>query len=172
MNALLHLNVPSPYAQKSTPWPQRKLTAHHLQYQPPHAGAKGFGTPIAASEKRNKREDIPRGKNAGIDDDDAIPQVVFDRILARTLVSVGIPMASGVGLVYLLAMLKERGVWDVPQWLPFVAVLLSFGTSGLGIAYGTLSTSWDAEKNGSVLGWEEAKQNWPVLWKEEDDKKN
>ncbi|KAG9455306.1 hypothetical protein H6P81_008210 [Aristolochia fimbriata] len=179
MNALLQLNVPPVLAKRSTPWQQRKPTlqptpASHLQHQPPRAGAKGFGTPpIAVSGKRNKREEDPKGTNAGTDeDDDAIPQVIFDRMLTRILVSVGIPMGSGIGLVYFLAMLKERGIWDVPQWLPLVAILAAFGTSGLGIAYGTLSTSWDPEKGGSLLGWEEAKQNWPELWKEDDENRS
>ncbi|PWA93032.1 hypothetical protein CTI12_AA075800 [Artemisia annua] len=44
-------------------------------------------------------------------------------------------------------------------------------TSTLGIAYGTLSTSWDADNKGSILGFEEAKENWVKMW-EEDDSEN
>jgi hypothetical protein len=74
-------------------------------------------------------------------DDDELPQPVFDRILRRILVAVGLPMASGVALLNLYESLKNNQV-EVPSWLSLLTILVSFGTSALGIAYGTLSASW------------------------------
>lgn len=88
-------------------------------------------------------------------------------MLRRILISVGAPMASGFALLYLEGLVKKGGLWEVPAWLPFLTVLVSFGTSAMGIAYGTLSSSWDPEREGSLLGWEQAQKNWPELWKEE-----
>ncbi|CAM0956378.1 unnamed protein product [Alopecurus aequalis] len=106
----------------------------------------------------------------GKDDDDEIPQAVFDRILQRILFTVGIPMASGVALLNVYDALKRgRGV-EVPSSVQLLTILLSFGTSALGIAYGTLSASWDPDKEGSLLGIDEARTNWPELWKEEVEK--
>ncbi|KAF8727932.1 hypothetical protein HU200_018500 [Digitaria exilis] len=104
-------------------------------------------------------------------DDEEVPQPVFDRILRRILFFVGVPMASGVSLLKGYDALKrEQGV-DVPAWLPLLTILLAFGTSALGIAFGTLSASWDPDREGSLLGFDEVTANWPVLWKDEIEKK-
>ncbi|KAM0863192.1 hypothetical protein ACQ4PT_044750 [Festuca glaucescens] len=109
-------------------------------------------------------------EGGGGGNDDEIPQAVFDRILKRILFTVGIPMASGVALLNVYDALKRgRGV-EVPSWVQLLTILLSFGTSALGIAYGTLSASWDPEKEGSLLGIAELQTNWPELWKEDDKK--
>ncbi|CAL4931973.1 unnamed protein product [Urochloa decumbens] len=108
--------------------------------------------------------------NAGGEDDDELPQPVFDRILRRILFLVGVPMASGVALLNGYDALKRGQGVEVPAWLPLLTILLAFGTSALGIAYGTLSASWDPEKEGSLLGIDEARANWPVLWEEEIEK--
>ncbi|GJN19981.1 hypothetical protein PR202_gb07302 [Eleusine coracana subsp. coracana] len=110
------------------------------------------------------------GSNKEELDDDELPQPVFDRILRRIVVAVGLPMASGVGLLNLYDVLKRNQGMEVPSWLPLLTILVSFGTSALGIAYGTLSSSWDPEKEGSLLGIDEARANWPVLWAEEIEK--
>ncbi|RLN19001.1 ABC-type Co2+ transport system, permease component [Panicum miliaceum] len=103
-------------------------------------------------------------------DDDELPQPVFDRILRRIMFAVGVPMASGVALLNAYDALKRGQGVDVPAWVPLLTILVAFGTSALGIAYGTLSASWDPDKEGSLLGIDEARANWPVLWKEEIDK--
>eukprot|EP00262_Sarcandra_glabra_P010288 TRINITY_DN2537_c0_g2_i1.p1 TRINITY_DN2537_c0_g2~~TRINITY_DN2537_c0_g2_i1.p1 ORF type:complete len:182 (+),score=20.83 TRINITY_DN2537_c0_g2_i1:219-764(+) len=134
--------------------------------------AKGFGETVTISNAKRRREDETNHKNGGNeDDDDEIPKVVFERMLVRILFTVGAPMGTGVGLLYLLGVLKERNVWDVPMWLPLLAILLAFGSSALGIAYGTLSTSWDPDREGSLLGWEETQKNWPQVWREEEESK-
>ena len=98
-----------------------------------------------------------REEDGGGRGDDKLPQVVFDRILRRQVV---------------YDALKRGGGAEVPSWVQLLTILLSFGTSALGIAYGTLSASWDPEKEGSLLGIDEARTNWPELWKEEIDKDN
>uniref|UniRef100_A0A0A8YJL8 Uncharacterized protein n=1 Tax=Arundo donax TaxID=35708 RepID=A0A0A8YJL8_ARUDO len=103
-------------------------------------------------------------------DDDELPQPVFDRILRRIMFTVGVPMASGVALLNVYDALKRGQGVEVPSWLPVLTTLVAFGTSALGIAYGTLSASWDPEKEGSLLGIDEARANWPVLWAEEIEK--
>ncbi|XP_074304715.1 uncharacterized protein PAM68-like [Silene latifolia] len=102
------------------------------------------------------------------DDDDKIPQVVFDRMVRRIVTSVGVPLAIGVVFLKLFDILQERHLLKVPLWIPFVTTFVFFGSSALGVVYGSLSTSWDAEKEGSILGLDEAKVNWVEMWKEED----
>jgi len=110
------------------------------------------------------------GGSGDNEDDDELPQPVFDRILRRIMFAVGVPMASGVALLNAYDALKRGQGVDVPAWVPLLTILVAFGTSALGIAYGTLSASWDPDREGSLLGIDEARANWPVLWKEEIDK--
>ncbi|XP_077245566.1 transmembrane protein, putative (DUF3464) [Tasmannia lanceolata] len=190
MNTLVCSGLASPLGTKrASLWMETSPTLHSTSIQDPQnfldnsssstrtrelqARAKGFGEVITISDKKRKQEEDASNNNnkSGNEDDDAIPQVVFERMIFRILFYVGIPMVSGVGLVYLFSILKDQHLWDVPLWLPFLTSLLAFGTSALGIAYGTLSSSWDPEKKGSLLGWEEAQQNWPELWREDEEKR-
>ncbi|KAK9135903.1 hypothetical protein Syun_015233 [Stephania yunnanensis] len=137
--------------------------------------AKGFGKPPDDDDKAAALLNIPsqtkpssRTNRQGAEDDQIAPEV-WDRMLKRILVFVGTPMASGVALLVMFSALKEHHLWDVPLWLPVLTTLLCFGLSPIGMAYGTLSTSLDPEKKGSVLGWEEVQRNWPEMWSAEDD---
>ncbi|RZC52559.1 hypothetical protein C5167_020987 [Papaver somniferum] len=184
MNTLL-LSL-SPLHIRSTPWAHKNSVLEHTLYvrRFPHnpfpsfhyrrrtlklqAKAKGFGTKGTLPEKNLQEEDddeklSTRSKK----EDDKIADEVWGRMIVRILAYVGIPMASGIALLVIFGFLKENHIWDVPLWLPFVTTLIGFGTSALGIAYGTLSTSLDPNKKGSLLGWEEVQQNWPELWKED-----
>ncbi|ONK72956.1 uncharacterized protein A4U43_C04F25330 [Asparagus officinalis] len=174
MASHLHLStLQSPsHITKTSPWiiTQTKPTIIHSICNKPtyilQAQGRGFGvTTIPSNKKKSSNDD----NNEGDDEEDAIPAVVFNRMLIRILSFVGVPMASGVALLYVLSSLKEKGIWESPGWLPFLTILLAFGTSALGIAYGSLSTSWDPDNEGSLLGWEQAQKNWPELWKEEEE---
>ncbi|KAL3837665.1 hypothetical protein ACJIZ3_022256 [Penstemon smallii] len=89
-------------------------------------------------------------------------------MIPRILFYVGVPLVFGFALLQVFGLLKEGGFWDVPIWLPFSTTFLTFGASALGIAIGSLSTSLDAEKEGSLLGLEQLEKNWDEMWKEED----
>ncbi|URD78964.1 hypothetical protein MUK42_02703 [Musa troglodytarum] len=175
METLLHpVGLPSPpLAERAFPWigSGSNLVHHTGLLHVPRSSkrgaarlrAQGRGFGVSVSDRKARPEE---GSAEG---DDEIPQVVFDRMMRRILFSVGAPMASGIGVLYLESFLKQSQLWEVPRWLPLLTILLSFGTSALGIAYGTLSTSWDPNKEGSLLGWEQAQRNWPELWKDEED---
>ncbi|XP_010261351.1 PREDICTED: uncharacterized protein PAM68-like [Nelumbo nucifera] len=185
MRTLPFQGFPSLYITGASPWTQRGPSLPPTTLNNNHsflgrtwklnAGAKGFGSQAAVtvSERRrsqngNGSDKTSGGDNDDDDDDDKIPSVVFERMIVRILFYVGTPMAIGVALLPVFETLKDRHIWDVPLWLPFLTTLVAFGTSALGIAYGTLSTSWDPDKKGSLLGWEEAQKNWPELWREEE----
>lgn len=135
------------------------------------AKAKGFSGAsnknIVQVKKGMSKE--PQNGPSKDDDDDKIPQVVLDRMIARILVYVGVPLVTGVVLLQGFDVAKEQNVLDVPKWLPFFTTFFTFGTSALGIAIGTLSASWDADREGSFFGFEEARRNWIEMWKEEDE---
>lgn len=162
---LTHITSPSP-VKPTTPKLRNRIWRVH-------AKAKGFDRPPANSQKeKNARIEpirkMPDEKNAG-KDDEKIPEVVFERMIARILFYVGVPLVTGIVLLRVFDVLKEQHVWDVPLWFAFLTTFITFGASALGIAYGTLSTSWDAEKKGSLLGFEEAQKNWTDIWREEEE---
>ncbi|XP_043718107.1 uncharacterized protein PAM68-like [Telopea speciosissima] len=159
----LHLKRASPFCTERSP--TLLFTQRTLKLQ---AEAKGFGgDSVTVSENKRSQRD----NNGEDDENDTIPEVIFERMMVRILFFVGSPMGIGLAMLQVFDKLKEQEVWDVPLWLPFLMASLAFGTSGVGLAYGTLSTSWDPEKKGSLLGWIEAQQNWPELWKEEKENK-
>lgn len=161
---------------KTSPHYHQPLKNHSHSIRNTHilrAQGRGFGVSTTSNKKQvqekskdNKSSNNNINKNE--EDEDVIPEVVFNRMLVRVLLCVGLPMGSGIGLLYLLGALKEKGIWASPGWVPFLAILVTFGTSALGIAYGTLSSSWSVENDGTLLGWEQVQKNWPELWKEEN----
>ncbi|KAK4745408.1 hypothetical protein SAY87_011720 [Trapa incisa] len=130
--------------------------------------AKGFMGPKPTSSQK-----VGGSRSGGVEEkeeevvEERIPQVVFERMIVRIVGFVGVPMAAGVGLLHVLGVMKERQLWEVPLWVPFLTTLVCFGASALGITYGSLSSSWDPDRTGSVLGFEEARQNWAEMWRDE-----
>ncbi|GLU24322.1 hypothetical protein SLE2022_402650 [Rubroshorea leprosula] len=147
---ILPTAIQNPHRPSNSPW--------QLQ-----ANAKGFS---GSSSGGPKQRAVDRNPNNN-EDDEQIPMVVFKRMIARILVSVGLPLAVGLALLKYFGAAKEQG-WDVPLWLAFSTTLITFAASTLGVAYGALSSSWDPERAGSVLGLEEAQENWVEIWKEEN----
>ncbi|XP_021671400.2 uncharacterized protein PAM68-like [Hevea brasiliensis] len=181
MNALVCSHRSPLYLAKPSPWNSKAPSLLPTSLQNPNsnpsrtcqlqANAKGFGASSKppATEDRTTHNNIKQNSNS--DEDEEIPNEVFNRIIKRILVSVGAPMALGLAFLMFFGAAKEQGIWDVPLWIPFTTTFLTFGTSALGIAYGALSTSLDPNKRGSLLGLEEAQQNWVEMWKEEDESK-
>lgn len=185
MNKILIGAEPLPlHCPRTASWNQRNPILHsktlnHATFQLKswrlHAEAKGFNRAPANMLQQKDRENAAaksyRGKNGedDDDDDDKIPEAVWERIMFRILFYVGVPLVTGVALLQVFSIMKEQNLWDVPIWLPFLTTFLTFGASALGIAYGTLSTSWDAQREGSFLGFEEAQKNWVEIWKEEEE---
>ncbi|KAL3524324.1 hypothetical protein ACH5RR_017158 [Cinchona calisaya] len=160
------------------PWNQRNPIPYNKSLNGPkfhprkwalHAEAKGFNRLQQQKDGANEARKSYRRNNNGEDNDDKIPDVVWERILFRILFYVGVPLVAGIFILQVFGTIKEQNLWDVPIWLPFLTTFITFGASALGIAYGTLSTSWDPEREGSFLGFEEAQKNWVDMWKEEDD---
>lgn len=166
-------------SQYSFPLPPRA----RLLLIPPSAlkSPRGFGT--AKTLKQQKREEKEENKNkeerrrkklsvdddegedgGGDEDDVAIPEVVTNRMMRRMGLSVGIPLTVGLLFFPFFYYLKVVAKVDVPNWVPFIFSFAFFGTALLGVSYGIVSASWDPLREGSLLGWNEARRNWPVFW--------
>ncbi|KAF5206371.1 Pam68 protein [Thalictrum thalictroides] len=98
------------------------------------------------------------------DDQGVIPEVVTNRMMKRVGLSVGIPLFVGLLFFPFFYYLKVGLKIDIPTWVPFIVSFIFFGSALLGVSYGIVSSSWDPMREGSLLGWNEAKKNWPVFW--------
>lgn len=57
---------------------------------------------------------------------------------------------------------KVQGI-DLPVWAVYIVQTTVFGGGLLGISYGIISTSFDEQREGSFLGWNEFKTNLPQV---------
>eukprot|EP00850_Spirogloea_muscicola_P021778 SM000261S09977 [mRNA] locus=s261:129618:129926:- [translate_table: standard] len=92
-----------------------------------------------------------------------MPEEVTNRILKRLSLTVAVPLVVGLSFFPLFWYLKVVRKVDLPEWLPLLTSLLTFGTAAAGISYGVLSTSWDPRREGTLLGWKETRANFPVF---------
>jgi hypothetical protein len=90
----------------------------------------------------------------------AVPEVVSKRMARRMALFCGIPSALGI-LTFIVSYVVVSQHWFK---LPNAAVVLVsmgfFGLGVLGLSYGVLSASWDEERPGSKIGWNEFTTNW------------
>ncbi|KAK1431737.1 hypothetical protein QVD17_08333 [Tagetes erecta] len=148
-----------------TTLPLKTPSYTHTKKYKIHAKAKGFNGAKLEKQKSIINEEKKKMKDEA---DDKIPDVVMERMIVRILFNVGVPLVTGLGLLQVFSVIKEQNLWQIPRWLPFLTTFITFGASALGIAFGTLSASWDAEDKGSLLGFEEAKKNWVLMWDEDE----
>lgn len=166
--------APSSHSSPPVLPPIRRRHAPPLRRPPQLAAAlkspRGFGPAPQKTKKRLKRK-----SSSPNDDDDeeeeeesenggTIPEVVTNRMMWRMGFSVGIPLAFGLLFFPFFYYLKVVSKIDVPTWIPLVVSFLFFGSALLGVSYGIVSASWDPLREGSLLGWNEARRNWPVFW--------
>ncbi|KAL6660070.1 hypothetical protein ACP70R_002192 [Stipagrostis hirtigluma subsp. patula] len=132
-----------------------------------------IGRPGRSRRRRNRKQQKNKLDEEEDDDEEeeeederdaAIPEVVTNRMLRRVGASVGLPLALGVGFFPVFYYLKAVAKVDVPTWIPFGVSFFFFGAALLGVSYGIVSASWDPAREGSLLGWNEARRNWPVFW--------
>ncbi|MCD9639070.1 hypothetical protein HAX54_023353 [Datura stramonium] len=159
---LFNPNIPILFHNKVNRIPNLHRTSWKLQ-----AEAKGFGNVPAEIQKQNGKRDASKRRSNNDDNDDKIPREIWERIIGRIAFYVGAPLVGGLLLLQIFDLIKQQKLLDLPIWLPFLTTFITFGASALGAAYGTLSASWDPEKQGSVLGLEEAQKNWVDMWAED-----
>lgn len=80
---------------------------------------------------------------------------------------VGILLGLGVVVLKLFDILKDKNVWDVFLWVLFFIMFVIFGVFVFGIVYGSLFINLDFIKINFFFGFEEVKENWVEMWKED-----
>lgn len=172
-----------PISQFSICNPNQFQNQTHWAHFPPLSatlnGPRGFG-PSPKKTKRPKKNQKKKKTKKGYDSDDeekeeeeeeegdaeegVIPEIVTNRMISRMGFSVGIPLFIGILFFPFFYYLKVGLKIDVPNWVPFIVSFVFFGTALAGVSYGIVSSSWDPLREGSLLGWTEARKNWPVFW--------
>lgn len=117
------------------------------------SAAKGSSSK-SSSEKASKASPASASKV-----DPGIPEVISRRMVRRMGFFCGIPTSLGM-LTFVMSYIIVSQHWFK---LPNVAVVLVsmafFGLGVLGLSYGALSASWDEDRLGSWLGWNEFTTN-------------
>lgn len=96
----------------------------------------------------------PSDKDAGV-----LPEVVSQRMFRRLLVLGGIPFSLFLAFFAAYAVLAFRFEIRVLPSVVAYSTLGTVGLAGIGLTYGIFSASWDADVEGSFLGWAEAQKN-------------
>jgi hypothetical protein len=85
----------------------------------------------------------------------AIPEVVSKRMVRRMALFSGIPTGLGIISFFAFYWIVSRDVLELPTTAVLLVTLGCFGLGVIGLSYGLLSASWEEERIGSRLGWEE-----------------
>ncbi len=89
----------------------------------------------------------------------AIPEEVSQRMVRRMAFFSGIPTSLGIASFFVFYWIVSRELLELP---PYTVVLVSMGLFGLGVlglSYGLISASWDEQRLGTRVGWEDFKTN-------------
>lgn len=89
----------------------------------------------------------------------AIPEVVSQRMLRRTIVFCGIP--TGLGFLSFIGgyFVNQSGWLELPNVVVLATSLGGLVVGILGLSYGILSASWDEDEAGTWLGFSEFRTN-------------
>ncbi len=88
-----------------------------------------------------------------------IPEVVSKRMVRRIALFSGIPTALGMTTFLVSYLIVTKGLVKLPTVAVLFLSLGFFGLGVLGLSYGALSASWDEDRLGGWLGWNEFKVN-------------
>jgi len=105
----------------------------------------------------------PSGAVRGASKDDvslsAIPKEVSNRMVRRMALLSGVPTGAGIasfGVAYLIVV---NDWFELPTYAVVLVSMGLFGLGVLGLSYGILSASWDEQRVGTLVGWEEFRRN-------------
>ncbi len=122
-------------------------------------------TPVTKPESGKKDEKKPPFTKEEM----AIPKVISQRMIRRVAGFSGIPTALGISTLIISYLLLIYAKIKLPNLAVLLVNMGLFGLGVVGITYGVLSASWDEEKVGSLLGWNEFTTNFGrmvVVWRE------
>jgi hypothetical protein len=103
-------------------------------------------TPLASKKTRDPKAEASLS---------AIPDAVSKRMIRRMALLSGIPTVLGVILFFGFYWVVSHKWLEIPPYVVLLSTMGCFGLGVLGLSYGVFSSSWDEERIGSWLGYEE-----------------
>ena len=94
------------------------------------------------------------GRTKGRGASQVIPDAVANRMARRIALATGLPTLMGMGVFIASYLLVSRHILDIPPSATLLASGACFLLGLVGLSYGVLSASWEAE-SGSLLGAEQ-----------------
>ena len=103
-----------------------------------------------AKKSSNKREEASLS---------AIPDAVSKRMARRMMFFTGIPTAIGISSFFVFYWLFAQKIVEFPPYLVLFVTAGLFGLGFVGLSYSVFSASWDEEREGGIVGFDEFKLN-------------
>ncbi len=87
--------------------------------------------------------------------DMVIPDAVGKRMILRMVVLSGVPTTLGILTFIASYFAITKHLLELPHIAVVLVSMGFFGLGVLGLSYGVISTSWDEDNPGSLIGWDE-----------------
>ena len=112
-----------------------------------------------ARKSAEKKRSPSAAKRRPTREETAIPEAVSQRLLFRMALLSGVPLLMALGSFVGSYFSIVNEVFVLPNTAVLLASLGCFGLSVVGLSYGIFSTSWDEERTGTLVGWQEFQLN-------------
>ncbi len=122
-----------------------------------------------SSSNVNQSKNISNQKGKQVRGKSSIPEVVSQRMISRMVLLSGTPLLFALLTFVISYFIITNDIFILPNQAVLLVSMGFFGLSVIGLSYGLFSASWDEDKKGSVLGWQELKTNFQRMkeaWKE------
>ena len=121
-------------------------------------GKKSFSSPKTKVIEKHNSLDINK-KNKTVRGENSIPEVVIRRMISRMVLLSGTPLLLALLTFVLSYFIIINELFTLPNQVVLLVSIGFFALSVIGLSYGIFSASWDENKKGSLLGWQEVKTN-------------
>lgn len=148
-------------SRQSLPFEPKKSRkkASKSQSQPAEPETKTNSPARTAGKSAEKKPARPTNKRPANRQEAAIPEAVSRRMLFRMAILSGVPLFAAIGIFVGSYFIIVNEVFVLPNSAVLLVSLGCFGLSVLGLSYGIFSTSWDEDRSGSLVGWQEFQLN-------------
>ena len=153
--------MPSDSPREPLPFEPRQTKKKTPKKEPSKASQNATATKTADKRRANNRRNDSELST--------IPEEVSKRMIRRMLIFCGVPTALGICSFVVSYYIVINEIIELPSIAVLLVSLGFFGLGVLGLSYGILSTSWDENRVGSLLGGDEFALNLGRMvqaWKE------
>jgi len=141
-------------------------SANRLPFEPASVRQKPSKPPATTATQSKSAQSTPKstkGRSSRASTPSGIPEVVSRRMVSRAAFYCGVPSVLAL-LTFVVSYLAiANDVFHPPTAAVLLVSLGFFGLGVLGLSYGPLSASWDEERVGNLLGWNDFKLNFGRL---------